>query len=97
MFRFLIFILTIAIIGMSVTISTLNTSDVQVDLHFVTYTAPLPFFLLISFFIGCLLTLLFFLSAYVKHKHENINLRKSNKIKEDEIDNLRKSPLREDR
>ena len=39
---------------------------------------------------------MFFLSAYIKHKHENINLKKSMKIKEDEIDSLRKSPIRED-
>ena len=32
----------------------------------------------------------------IKHKHENIILRKTMKTKEDEIDSLRKNPLRDD-
>ena len=39
---------------------------------------------------------MFFLSAYIKHKHENINLKKILKTKEDEIDSMRKNPLRDD-
>ena len=37
-----------------------------------------------------------FFSSYIKNKHENRNLKKIMKIKEDEIDNLRKNPLRDD-
>ena len=96
MFRSLIFILTLIILGISVTISTLNTGIVDLDFYIELYSKLLPFFLFISFLVGCLLTLLFFLSAYIKHKHENITLRKTMKITQDEIDSLRKNPLRDD-
>tara|TARA_B100001123_G_C14756415_1_gene806993 strand:+ start:160 stop:453 length:294 start_codon:yes stop_codon:yes gene_type:complete len=96
MIRFIVFIFTILIIGIAITIATLNVEIIEINLYFKRYSEPLPFLLFISFMVGCFLTLLFFLSAYIKHKHENINLRKNMKIKEDEIDSLRKNPLRED-
>ncbi len=73
-----------------------NAEDINLDLYFITYTAPIPLFLFISFLLGSFLALLFFFSAYIKHKHENIGLKKSMKIKEDEIDSMRKNPLRDD-
>ena len=73
-----------------------NAEDINLDLYFITYTALIPLFLFISFLLGSFLALLFFFSAYIKHKHENIGLKKSMKIKEDEIDSMRKNPLRDD-
>ena len=73
-----------------------NAENINLNLYFVTYTAPIPLFLFISFLLGSFLALLFFFSAYIKHKHENIGLKKSMKIKEDEIDSMRKNPLRDD-
>jgi len=73
-----------------------NAGNIDLDLYFITYTAPIPLFLFISFLLGSFLALLFFFSAYIKHKHENIGLKKSMKIKEDEIDSMRKNPLRDD-
>ena len=74
----------------------LNPMPIEIDLYLNNYSAPLPLFLFISFLIGSFLALLFFLSAYIKHKHEAMNLRKLLKTKEDEIDSLRKNPLRDD-
>jgi len=96
MFRIIIFIITLFFIALSITISMLNTNIIDIDLYFKTYSGPLPLFLFISFLLGSFLALLFFLSAYIKHKHENINLRKTMKIREDEIDSMRKNPLRDD-
>ena len=96
MFRVLIFLVTVSLLALSVTISMLNPLDLDIDLYFHKYTAPLPLFLFISFLMGSFLALLFFLSAYIKHKHEAMNLRKSLKTKEDEIDSLRRNPLRDD-
>ena len=73
-----------------------NAEDINLDLYFITYTAPIPLFLFISFLLGSFLALLFFFSAYIKHKHENMGLKKTMKIKEDEIDSMRKNPLRDD-
>lgn len=73
-----------------------NAENINLNLYFVTYTAPIPLFLFISFLLGSFLALLFFFTAYIKHKHENIGLKKSMKIKEDEIDSMRKNPLRDD-
>ena len=74
----------------------LNSEIIELNLHFKSYAAPIPMFLLISFLLGAFLALLFFLSAYIKHKHDNITLKKTLKIKEDEIDSMRKNPLRDD-
>tara|TARA_B100001287_G_scaffold263106_2_gene253657 strand:- start:1486 stop:1779 length:294 start_codon:yes stop_codon:yes gene_type:complete len=96
MFRVLIFLITLSLIAFSIIISMFNAEDINLDLYFITYTAPIPLFLFISFLLGSFLALLFFFSAYIKHKHENIGLKKSMKIKEDEIDSMRKNPLRDD-
>ena len=96
MFRVLIFLITLTLIAFSIIISMFNAENINLDLYFVTYTAPIPLFLFISFLLGSFLALLFFFSAYIKHKHENIGLKKSMKIKEDEIDSMRKNPLRDD-
>ena len=96
MFRFIIFIFTLFLLGMSITISMLNSEIIEIDLYVKKFLGPIPLFLFISFLSGAFLTLLFFLSAYIKHKRENISLRKTMKSKEDEIDSLRKNPLRDD-
>jgi len=96
MFRIIIFLLTLSLIAISIVVSMLNSQNIDLNLYFVSYTAPIPLFLFISFLVGSFLALLFFFSAYIKHKHENMNLRRSMKIKEDEIDSMRKNPLRDD-
>ena len=96
MFRVLIFLITLSLIAFSIIISMFNAEDINLDLYFITYTAPIPLFLFISFLLGSFLALLFFFSAYIKHKHENIGLKKSMKINEDEIDSMRKNQLRDD-
>ena len=96
MFRVLIFLVTLSLLALSIIISMLNPLSIEMDLYFYKYSAPLPLFLFISFLIGSFLALLFFLSAYISHKHEGRNLRKILKTKEDEIDSLRKNPLRDD-
>ena len=96
MFRSIIFIFTLFLLGVSITISMLNSEIIEIDLYVKKFLGPIPLFLFISFISGAFLTLLFFLSAYIKHKHENRSLRKTMKTKEDEIDSLRKNPLRDD-
>ena len=96
MFRVLIFLITLSLLALSITLSMLNPLSIEIDLYFQKYSAPLPLFLFISFLVGSFLALLFFLSAYIKHKHESMSLRKILKTKEDEIDSLRKNPLRDD-
>ena len=96
MFRVLIFLVTLSLLALSIIISMLNSLPMEIDLYFQKYSAPLPLFLFVSFLVGSFLALLFFLSAYIKHKHESMNLRKILKTKEEEIDSLRKNPLRDD-
>ncbi len=96
MFRIIIFFITLALIATSIIVSMLNTEHINLNLYFTSYEAPIPLFLFISFLLGSFLALLFFLSAYIRHKHENMGLKKTMKIKEDEIDSMRKNPLRDD-
>ena len=96
MFRVLIFLVTLSLLALSIIISMLNSLPMEIDLYFQKYSAPLPLFLFVSFLVGSFLALLFFLSAYIKHKHESMNLRKILKTKEEEIDSLRKNPIRDD-
>ena len=86
----------LGLLALSITLSILNPVEIEIDLYFDSYTAPLPLFLFASFLIGSFTALVFFFSSYIKNKHENRNLKKIMKIKEDEIDNLRKNPLRDD-
>ena len=86
----------LCLLAVSITISMLNSFETSIDLYLYTFNGPLPLFLFASFLIGSFITLLFFLSAYIKHKTENRILKKTMKVKEDEIDSLRKNPLRDD-
>ncbi|MEC7864404.1 MAG: LapA family protein [Pseudomonadota bacterium] len=96
MFRVFIFLIMLCLLAVSITISMLNSSEISIDLYLHTFNGPLPLFLFASFLIGSFITLLFFLSAYIKHKNDNRILKKTMKVKEDEIDSLRKNPLRDD-
>tara|TARA_A100001011_G_C14305017_1_gene842638 strand:- start:1196 stop:1492 length:297 start_codon:yes stop_codon:yes gene_type:complete len=96
MFRIFIFLIVLSLLAVSITISMLNPLEIEIDLYLQTFNGPLPLFLFISFLIGAFITLLFFFSAYITHKHANRNLRKTMKVREDEIDNLRRNPLRDD-
>ena len=96
MFRFIIFIFILLLLSLSIAISMLNFEVIEIDIYVKKFLGPIPLFLFISFLSGAFLTLLFFLSAYIKHKRENMSLRKTMKTKEDEIDSLRKNPLRDD-
>ena len=96
MFRAFIFLIMLGLLAVSITVSMLNSTEIEIDIYLDTFTGPLPLFLFISFLIGSFVTLLFFFSAYIKQKHDNRNLKRAMKIKEDEIDNLRKNPLRDD-
>ena len=96
MFRVLIFLVTLSLLALAFTVSMLNPEPIDIDLYIHIFTGPLPLFLFISFLSGSFLALLFFLTAYIKHKHESMNLKKIMKTKEDEIDSLRKNPLRDD-
>jgi len=86
----------LGLLALSITLSMLNPMEIEIDLYFHVYKAPLPLFLFTSFLVGSFVALLFFFSAYIKNKHENRNLKRIMKNKEDEIDNLRKNPLRDD-
>ena len=96
MFRVFIFLIVLSLLAVSITVSMLNPSEIQIDLYLSTFTGPLPLFLFVSFLIGAFITLLFFFSAYITHKNANRNLKKTMKVREDEIDNLRRNPLRDD-
>ncbi len=96
MFRVFIFLIVLSLLAISITVSMLNPSEIKIDLYLYTFTGPLPLFLFVSFLIGAFITLLFFFSAYIAHKHDNRNLKKTMKVREDEIDNLRRNPLRDD-
>ena len=69
------------LLAVSITVSMLNSTEIEIDIYLDTFTGPLPLFLFISFLIGSFVTLLFFFSAYIKQKHDNRNLKRAMKIK----------------
>ena len=64
----------LGLLALSITLSMLNPMEIEIDLYFHVYKAPLPLFLFTSFLVGSFVALLFFFSAYIKNKQRDVHV-----------------------
>jgi putative membrane protein len=88
-------IVGLVIVAFGVTFGSLNYSEVKVDYYVGQVQMPLPFLLVLTLAIGCLLGVFVFLGIFLRVKRDNYRLRSKLKTAEKEIDNLRSIPLKD--
>jgi uncharacterized membrane protein YciS (DUF1049 family) len=88
-----IFILIIILLGVS--FAVLNHNAVIFNYYFGESTLPLSFLLVLSFIIGCILSLLVISGIVLKLKLKLYRLQQHIKVIEKEVENLRAIPLQD--
>ena len=90
---FLIF--TTILIIISVVISIHNTSIVNIDIYLYNYEIPLSLLILYSFLVGIITTLIYLISIIISYKKRNREIKNALQNNQEELDNLRRNPLRD--
>jgi putative membrane protein len=90
---FLVVFLVVAVFGLS--FALMNAGDVQLDYYFGSFTAPLSLILVLALALGAVLGVLASIGMMLGQKREVAKLRKSVKLAEKEVSNLRALPLKD--
>jgi len=89
----LLVVLVILVLGAALT--TLNEGQVTLNYYFGSVESPLPLALLGALGLGLLLGFLAGLSLWAKVRSENARLRRSARLAQEEVNNLRTIPLKQ--
>ena len=93
LFFIIILLLTVAVFGVIFTV--FNAEQVLVNLYFVQYSLPLATVVFVALFIGALIGILLSFGAMLRKHSEMMRLRKRFASLEQEVDNLRKIPIKD--
>tara|TARA_B100000073_G_scaffold257033_1_gene216942 strand:- start:18 stop:314 length:297 start_codon:yes stop_codon:yes gene_type:complete len=88
-------IITVALIIGSVVLSTFNTQLIDIDLYFNNYNLPLSLVLLYAFISGAFISLIYLIGIVLSYKKRARQLKISLENNQEELDNLRRNPLRD--
>ena len=90
---FLLFTVFLTIIA--VVISTNNVDSTSVDLYLETYDLPLSIIILFAFITGMLTTVIYLISIVIAYKRKTREMKIALDNNREELDNLRRNPLRD--
>ena len=90
---FLIFTSTLIII--SVVISTYNFKVTEINFYLQTYELPLSIIILYSFIAGVVTTSIYLIATIFSYKRKYREMKISLQNNQEELDNLRRNPLRD--
>ena len=90
---FLLFTLFLTILA--VVISTYNVDSTSVDLYLETYDLPLSIIILFAFVAGMLTTIIYLISVVISYKRKAREMKIALENNREELDNLRRNPLRD--
>jgi len=93
--RLFFLIFTTILIIVSVVISTHNTSSINIDIYLYNYDLPLSILILYSFIAGIITTLIYLMSIIISYKKRNREIKNALQNNQEELDNLRRNPLRD--
>ena len=93
--RIITFILLLLVSLLGLTFALMNAEMVKLDYYFGSLQAPLSLVVVIAIIIGAGLGVLAAMSIVVGQKRELAKLRKSARIAEEEVSNLRSLPLKD--
>jgi uncharacterized integral membrane protein len=78
-----------------VVISTHNTSSINIDIYLYNYDLPLSILILYSFIAGIITTLIYLMSIIISYKKRTREIKNALQNNQEELDNLRRNPLRD--
>ncbi len=93
--RLFFLIFTVFLILAAVVISTYNVELTKIDLYIIKYEMPMSLLLLYSFIAGIITTLIFLISIVFSYKKKTRDMRITLENNQEELDNLRRNPLRD--
>ena len=93
--RLFFLIFTTILIIVSVVISTHNTSSINIDIYLYNYDLPLSILILYSFIAGIITTLIYLISIIISYKKRTRDMKSALQNNQEELDNLRRNPLRD--
>ena len=88
-----IILLLVALLGLS--FALMNAAPVSLNYYFSSVQAPLSLIVVLSIVVGALLGILAMAGMVLRQKREMARLRKSMRLAEKEISNLRSLPLKD--
>ena len=95
MARLFFLLVTISLVVIAVIVATNNTAITSVDLYAKSYETPLSFIILYSFIIGAFTTLIYLVVIIFSYKKRLRQMKISLENNKQELDNLRRNPLRD--
>jgi len=93
--RLFFLLVTIALVVIAVVVATNNTVITTVDLYVKSYETSLSIIILYSFIIGALTTLIYLVVIVFSYKKRVQQMKISLENNKQELDNLRRNPLRD--
>ncbi len=93
--RLFFLLVTIALVVIAVIVATNNTVITTVDLYVKSYETSLSIIILYSFIIGALTTLIYLVVIVFSYKKRMRQMKISLENNKQELDNLRRNPLRD--
>ncbi len=85
--------LVLGVVG--VTFAILNSTSVDVDLYFLSFTTPLALLVVLSLLLGAVLGMIASAALFLSQKREILRLRRRNGSIEKELQNLRELPIKD--
>ena len=93
--RLFFLIFTSALIIISVVISTYNFNVTEINFYLQTYELPLSIIILYSFIAGVVTTSIYLIATIFSYKRKYSEMKVSLQNNQEELDNLRRNPLRD--
>ena len=93
--RLFFLLFTVFLIIIAVVISTNNVDYTPVDLYLETYDLPLSIIILFAFIAGILTTVIYLISVVISYKRKTREMKVALENNREELDNLRRNPLRD--
>ena len=95
MARLFFLLLTILLIIVAVVVATFNTEVNSLNLYLKSYDLPLSMIILYAFLAGTLTALVFLIGIVFSYKRKARTMKLAMENNREELDNLRRNPLRD--
>lgn len=86
---------TTLLIVVAVVVSTYNIQIISVDLYIGVYDLPVSIIILYAFISGMLTSVIYLISIVISYKRKSREMRIALENNREELDNLRRNPLRD--
>ena len=93
--RLFFLIFTSVLVIISVVISTYNFSLTEINFYIQSYELPLSIIILYSFIAGIITTSIYLITMIFSYKRKYSEMKTSLQNNQEELDNLRRNPLRD--